>query len=60
MAQADVVAVTKYSKTPDLAWKLLKAITSKEAGISVQVVNHLGIFGIVLFRTIRVRVEKLH
>jgi len=35
MAQADVVALTKYSKAPELGWKLLKAITSKEAGIAL-------------------------
>ena len=35
LAQADVVGITKFSKNPDLAWELLKFITSKEAGIAL-------------------------
>jgi multiple sugar transport system substrate-binding protein len=35
LAATDVVAMTKFSKTPDLAWALLKHITSKEAGIAL-------------------------
>jgi ABC-type glycerol-3-phosphate transport system substrate-binding protein len=33
LAQADVMGATKFSKTPDMAWKLVKGLTSKEAGI---------------------------
>lgn len=35
LAATDVVGLTKFSKNPDLGWKLLKYITSKEAGIAL-------------------------
>src|SRR5258708_39122828 len=33
LSQADVMGATKFSKTPDVAWKLVKGLGSKEAGI---------------------------
>ncbi|HZQ98953.1 MAG TPA: sugar ABC transporter substrate-binding protein [Chloroflexota bacterium] len=33
LSQADVMGATKFSKTPDVAWKLVKGLCSKEAGI---------------------------
>jgi ABC-type glycerol-3-phosphate transport system substrate-binding protein len=35
LSQADVVGVTKFSKVPELGWKFLKLMTSKEAGITL-------------------------
>jgi multiple sugar transport system substrate-binding protein len=33
LSQADVMGATKFSKSPDVAWKLVKGLCSKEAGI---------------------------
>lgn len=35
LAQADAVGVTKFSKIPDIAWKYVKVMTSKESGITL-------------------------
>ena len=33
LSQADVMGATKFSKAPEVAWKLVKGLCSKDAGI---------------------------